>query len=564
MGVINASGKTASCKQLMQWLARAKCGLRTFACWGSINDSKRTARVLQRRVEITPKSGHIDLPQQWRTVAVLGLAVFVWLAATAWMRALTLPDEGRYVGVAWEMVRSGNWLVPTLDTLPFFHKPPLFYWLTAGAISTLGNNEWAARLPTLLSATAAVLALFLFLRRWANGVTGFTAVLVLSTTPFFFAGAQFANLDMLVAVCITGTILCAAHVVLSWRHAQCPQRTALVGAYILAALGLLAKGLIAIAIPVLIIGIWLVLTRDLRMILRLVWWPGLTLFALIAVPWFASMQGRYAGFFDYFFIHHHVERYLTGGFNGKQPFWFYAPLFAAITLPWCAFLPWTLGKRGEDKVAWDLRLLHWIWLATTLIFFSIPKSKLVGYVLPATPALAALVAQGIAGHAGSWIGSRLNVIANATVAAVVCLVGMVGYAVHHRHGIEQLAAEFRAQIRPGDQLLAISQYPFSLTFYLRAKQPIIVIEDWDAQLIQQRDNWRKELYEGAKFAPERGSSLLLRPTQLEAALCAGRTWVFASERDVDRLADLRLMGRQGTELLWFADPAQLRCPAAAR
>jgi 4-amino-4-deoxy-L-arabinose transferase-like glycosyltransferase len=531
---------------------------------GKYRRQRADGEGLQRRVEIAPTSGHFDLLQQWWAVAVLGLVVFVWLAATAWVRPLTLPDEGRYVGVAWEMVRSGNWLVPTLDTLPFFHKPPLFYWLTAGAISMLGNNAWAARLPTLLSATAAVLALFLFLRRWANGTAALAAVLILPTMPFFFAGAQFANLDMLVAVCITGSILCAAHVVLSWRHEQCPRRLALAGAYILAALGLLAKGLIAIVIPALIIGIWLVLTRDLRMILRLLYWPGVTLFALIAVPWFASMQARYAGFLDYFFVHHHVERYLTGGFNGKQSFWFYAPLFAVITLPWCAFLPWTLGKQGENKVASDLRLLHWIWLATTLIFFSIPKSKLVGYVLPATPALAALVAQGIASHTGSWIGSRLNVIANATVAALVCVVGMVGFAVHQRHGIEQLAAELRAQIRPGDQLLAISQYPFSLAFYLRAKQPIIVIEDWDAESIQQRDNWRKELYEGAKFAPERGSSLLLRPTQLEAALCAGRTWVFGSERDVDRLADLRRIGRNTTDLVWFADPDQLRCPPAAR
>jgi len=70
--------------------------------------------------------------------------VFAWLAATAWMRPLALPDEGRYVGVAWEMVRSGNWLVPTLDTLPFFHKPPLFYWLhvireRCNPITTLKN-----------------------------------------------------------------------------------------------------------------------------------------------------------------------------------------------------------------------------------------------------------------------------------------------------------------------------------------------------------------------------------------------------------------------------------------
>jgi 4-amino-4-deoxy-L-arabinose transferase-like glycosyltransferase len=519
---------------------------------------------LQRRVEFTSRCGGFEQLRQWQMVAAVALSLFVWLAATAWIRPLTLPDEGRYVGVAWEMVRSGNWLVPTLDTLPFFHKPPLFYWLTAGAIATLGNNEWAARLPTVLVATGAAVALFIFLRRWAGGRTALLAVTVLATTPFFFAGAQFANLDMLVAVCITGTILCSAHVVLALRHQQCLPRLALAGAYVLAALGVLAKGLIAIAIPGLVVVIWLICVRDLRLLLRLLWLPGLLLFGLVAVPWFASMQVRYPGFLNYFFIHHHVERYLTADFNGKQPFWFYGPLFLAITLPWCAFLPWTLGKGREDKVGFDLRLLLWIWLAGTLIFFSIPKSKLVGYVLPATPALAALVAQGIANHAGTWIGNRRTVMANAIVAAAVCVVGMVGYAIYHGKGFDRWAAEFRSQLRPGDQLLAISQYPFSLGFYSRAKQPIIVIDDWDAPSIKFRDNWRKELYEAAKFDAERASGLLLRPSQLEGALCAGRTWVFGSERDIERLANLQPMVRSNTEAVWLLEPAQLQCPAAAR
>ena len=87
------------------------------------------------------------------------LILFAWLAALAWVRPLSLPDEGRYVGVAWEMLWSGNWLVPTLDTLPYFHKPPLFYWGTAAALAAFGVNEWAARLVSLLAATGSAFAL---------------------------------------------------------------------------------------------------------------------------------------------------------------------------------------------------------------------------------------------------------------------------------------------------------------------------------------------------------------------------------------------------------------------
>src|SRR5262249_45164170 len=83
----------------------------------------------------------------------------------------------------------------------------------------------------------------------------------------------------------------------------------------------------------------------------------------------------------------------------------------------------------------------------------------------ATPALAALVALGMASHAGTWIGSRINAMANASLAAVVCLLGMVGYALFQHKSIERLPPEVRSQVRADDQLLAISRYPFSLGFY---------------------------------------------------------------------------------------------------
>jgi 4-amino-4-deoxy-L-arabinose transferase-like glycosyltransferase len=78
---------------------------------------------------------------------MLLLAAFSWLACTAWLRPLALPDEGRYVGVAWEMVRSGDWITPTLNGLPYFHKPPLFYWLTAPRCrcSATSNGPAASR-----------------------------------------------------------------------------------------------------------------------------------------------------------------------------------------------------------------------------------------------------------------------------------------------------------------------------------------------------------------------------------------------------------------------------------
>ncbi|MDE1999930.1 MAG: glycosyltransferase family 39 protein, partial [Burkholderiales bacterium] len=168
--------------------------------------------------------------------------MFVWLLATAGWRPLAVPDEGRYAGVAWEMIRSGDWLTPTLNGLPFFHKPPLFYWITGISLQGLGQNMMAARMASLLGAWMGAVALWLFVRRWVGPQRALWASLVLLTQPFFYGGAQYANLDTLVAGCITATILMAVHAVLLDEHGL-PYRAALWGAYALAGLGLLAKGL---------------------------------------------------------------------------------------------------------------------------------------------------------------------------------------------------------------------------------------------------------------------------------------------------------------------------------
>ncbi|MEK0435232.1 MAG: hypothetical protein RL369_1281, partial [Pseudomonadota bacterium] len=100
--------------------------------------------------------------------AIATLLLFIWVLLGAWIRPLSLPDEGRYVGVAWEMVRSGDWLTPTLNGLPYFHKPPLFYWLTAIAIKCFGTVDLAMRLASMLAAALVAFAGARLLSRWRN------------------------------------------------------------------------------------------------------------------------------------------------------------------------------------------------------------------------------------------------------------------------------------------------------------------------------------------------------------------------------------------------------------
>src|SRR5437763_9699303 len=103
----------------------------------------------------------------WSIEGLLAL-VPLWLAIAGWVRPLSSPDEGRYVGVAWEMLHGDGWLVPTLDGFPFLHKPPLFYWLSALSMQVFGPYPWAARLPSWLAASGSARLLFASLGRWGG------------------------------------------------------------------------------------------------------------------------------------------------------------------------------------------------------------------------------------------------------------------------------------------------------------------------------------------------------------------------------------------------------------
>jgi 4-amino-4-deoxy-L-arabinose transferase-like glycosyltransferase len=497
--------------------------------------------------------------------------VFAWLAAWAWLRPLALPDEGRYVGVAYDMLRSGDWLLPTLDSLPYFHKPPLFYWLTAASLAVFGDNEFAARLPSLLAATASAMALYLFLRRALGEGHARSALLILATTLFFFGGAQFANLDMLVAACIAGTVLCAADAARNSAEGR-PRRATLLAAYACAALGVLAKGLIGVAVPALVVTGWLIYLRRPAMLLRLVSPLGIALFALITVPWFALMAQRYPGFLHYFFVHHHLERYTSGAFNGRQPVWFYLPVLAGFTLPWFGALPHALSPARRNAAERSIDALMWIWLIVTLVFFSIPKSKLPGYVLVAVPPMASLSALGLAQFVARRTTGRQWTAAMYGLALALCAAAVAGSWLYERDNVRRLFVAARPDIAESDEIIALRNYPFSLAFYLRRSAPIHVVEDWDEPALLRKDGWRKELWDAAAFAdPARARALLLRPGELSGHLACTRNRVFivADEQTAAgfaEVADLERVGAGAGYGIWLYLPARAasqgsRCPA---
>jgi 4-amino-4-deoxy-L-arabinose transferase-like glycosyltransferase len=472
--------------------------------------------------------------KSWLTLTLLWLA----LALMATLRPLAVPDEGRYGEIGRWMLQSGDWLTPRLNGIPFFHKPPYLYWLEAVSLATFGVNAWALRLVPALHAGLMLLALYLAASRLSTEPVARRAVLMLGTSLSFLVGGQYVNHDMLVASWIGLAIWCFAF---AFMAGDKPDATLARLGFAACALGVLSKGLIGIALPGLVLFIWLIWTRQFKKIWALPWLSGLMLFGLIALPWFVVAQQKYPGLFDYMFIGQQFNRYTATTYNNPQAWWFYVLALVVLLFPWVFFALANLARLGRHP-AWAKPLqmapngwaLCWIWLIAILVFFSIPHSKLIGYVLPVMPPLALLAALGWE-RSMAWRGRAGPIfIAICLINLGIALVLMVEVGDVTRVGrSEDLAQVLACAAKPSDTVYVSEAFPYDLPFYARTLRPMVVLEDWPALRQHSGDGWQRELFEGADFDAQAAQLLQTPDALLTAATQPGNWWVV---RNGDKIA----------------------------
>ena len=472
----------------------------------------------------------------WKALGLLAL----WLLITLGLRPLLLPDEGRYANVARDMLLSGDPLVPLLNGLPFFHKPPLMYWLDMAAMALLGVNPFSARFAPFVGAWVMGAALFFAVRRWHGPLLARRTLLVLATCPFFFIGAQYANLDMLVGGLITATVLAFARAL----DGEVRSLRWLLIAWACAAASVLAKGLIGVLLlPALVIGPWLLARRRWRDVLWLLHPAGLLVFAALALPWFVAMQWRYPGFFDYFIVEQHFRRFAQASFNNVHPAWFYVAVLPALTLPWSLWLPAALRNAWRERAGPQrarLALCAW-WIVAVVGFFSLPSSKLVGYVLPALAPWCLLLSLAVVPYqrAARWALVTAGVACLAIVVLLASPTLMAALKLAPPASSKAAAAVLAAQIAPGDRVVFVDEMFYDLPFYAGLKQTPVVASDWADPALPLRDNWRKELFDAARFNPARGRELLWPIDRLNELTChAGATWFALRPANAARMAQV--------------------------
>jgi 4-amino-4-deoxy-L-arabinose transferase-like glycosyltransferase len=362
---------------------------------------------------------------------VLGVCYFFFFFGLGAF-GLTGADEPRYAQIAREMLARHDWIVPTLNGSPWLEKPALLYGKIMSSYAVFGVSDWAARVPSALNATAVVLGIFFFMRHF-RFASELDAAMIAASSAGMIGFGRGASTDMLVTAPFALAMMCW------WTWRQTGKKFWLLLFYGLLAFGALAKGPVAPALAVLVVGAYAVLRRDGKIFFRTLSVPGFVLFFVIVLPWYLAVQHRVPQFFRVFFIEHNLERFGTNLYQHSQPFWYYIPVFLLAALPWTfftlpalieagrnAFTQWrthpeptTIDADPHAQIDDGLTSFLFIWIVVPIIFFSISRAKLPGYILPAIPAAALLAADYL--HRLKAIPRLLT-----SLHALVCAILMVG------------------------------------------------------------------------------------------------------------------------------------------
>jgi 4-amino-4-deoxy-L-arabinose transferase-like glycosyltransferase len=333
-----------------------------------------------------------------RDLMILTVLICLFFTFMLGNRPLSVPDEGRYVEISREMAATGNYLTPRLNSVKYFEKPVFFYWLEAFSINLFGLNEFTLRLWPALFALFGCLAVAVAGARLFGRLTGLLGATVLATSLLYYGLSRAIILDMPVSILLTLALL--SFLMGTHETPGLKRRLYLWVFYAFAALAVLTKGLIGIFIPGLVIGAWILLLGEWRMLKTLYLPSGLALFLLIAVPWHIMVERANPEFYQFYFIHEHFQRYLTKVHGRYKPFWYFMPIVLLGLFPWSAFLvqaikhnlPSTWRERHEHRDALFLML----WAGLVFLFFSSSGSKLAPYILPVFPPLALLIGRYLA------------------------------------------------------------------------------------------------------------------------------------------------------------------------
>jgi 4-amino-4-deoxy-L-arabinose transferase-like glycosyltransferase len=329
-----------------------------------------------------------------RAQTLLMLALFAMTCVLFFARLdhpLLEPEEARYAEIPRQMLLDGRFLTPVLHGEDYWQKPPLLYWLVMLSYQIFGVHDWAARLVPALAGIFCVVVTTAWAWRtlgfWSGLLSG--AILTLSMRFLYLAGML--SMDGLLCTFVLAG-LAGGHLAFT---DESHRRRWFVLSALACALGILAKGpvaLVLIAVPLVALAF---LDRRCRFLTKIETGVYLGIVALVAGPWFVVMAMSAPEAAGSFLWLHHLVRYFAP-IDHEKPAWFYLPSLLLGMLPWTLLLipmvPYlrrrSLRASQRRPAALGVFVLAFGWC---VLFFSLSGCKRPGYILPALPLLALIV-----------------------------------------------------------------------------------------------------------------------------------------------------------------------------
>ncbi|HXY96671.1 MAG TPA: glycosyltransferase family 39 protein, partial [Steroidobacteraceae bacterium] len=265
----------------------------------------------------------------WLAWIVLAAAWF----ATAPLRPLFDPDEGRYAEIPREMLASGDWITPRFDGLKYFEKPPLQYWATAAVYSVAGLSEGSSRLWSVALAFGCLALTFAWTRSLYGSAAALAALSALAVSPYFLIVGHLNLLDAGLTFFLTAAVFAFTRAQTALPASRAERNWMLI-AWAAAALAVLSKGIVVGVLAGGALIVYTLLERDSSPWRRLHLLSGLPLFLVLTCPWFIAVSARNPGFASFFFVHEHFTRFLTTVHQRVEPWWYFLPLLLLGVLPW--------------------------------------------------------------------------------------------------------------------------------------------------------------------------------------------------------------------------------------
>ncbi len=388
----------------------------------------------------------------------------VVLATIVLLRLFTLPTpdlidstEGRYASVAKLMLDRDDWVTPWInfkgDVKPYLGKPPLHFWLMDTAYLLLGQNNFAARIPGVVSAVGIGTSIWLLCASLLSTEAAFIAAIVLASSCgfFFLSGAVVLDVTLTLGI----TIACASFLL--------ADRSRRAGYLFFAGLGLgvLVKGPLACVLAGFTIAPWALIQKIQtkqwpEQLKKLPWITGFLLFVAIVAPWYIWAELRNPGFLEYFLWNENFGRYMKSdygdeyGTGHRQIFGTGWAFMVPALFPWslivlglliCARKTTSLPTLIRGISSDSLLLYSLTWTVSCPVLLMAAKQYTATYITSSLPGFAVLTAVLWTRQSErQWL--REQTISNALRAttALLGLVLLIGAVVSFRYGSGAVAS----------------------------------------------------------------------------------------------------------------------------